>query len=288
MSTSSNITIANPTIANARPHHALSEEDIRCKAPSVFAGHARTGLSSHYTFVSTAQVLDSLRDEGWEVVRAREQRVRLPERVGFQMHELRLARRADLENFTVHVGQTRPEMILQNSHDGSRAYRIDAGLYRIVCSNGLTVADADFAHVAIRHVDVSAENFAKAARDIAENTPRVLETVAKWLAIELTPTARIEFARRAIALRWGGDKPIAKLLPPESILLPVRYGDSAANLWVTYNVAQEWLQRGGSAYAGIADNGYYRRGRTRALKDIKTSQALNKSLWSLAAEFAAN
>jgi len=51
---------------------------------------------------------------------------------------------------------------------GTCACRIDAGLYWLVCRNDSTVADADFAHVSIRHLDVSAEAFAKAAQCIAE------------------------------------------------------------------------------------------------------------------------
>ena len=141
-------------VSPARTFTALSPEDLRRCAPSVFAEHARPGVSSRYTFVSTAQVVALLGAEGWEPVKASEQRVRLEDRVGFQMHEVRFARRVDLDAGAFQVGSTRAEMILQNAHDGSRAYRIDAGLYRLVCRNGLTVADADFAHVSIRHVDV--------------------------------------------------------------------------------------------------------------------------------------
>ena len=104
------------------------------------------------------------------------------------------------------VGEVRPELILQNAHDGTRAYRIDAGLYRLVCRNGLVVADAHFARIAIRHFDVSAEKFATAAQSVANDTPRVLEIVARWQTIQLTEIARDEFARRAIALRWEPDQ----------------------------------------------------------------------------------
>jgi len=54
---------------------------------------ARPGVSSRYTFVSTAQVVALLQDEGGEPVKASEQRVRLESRQGFQMHEQRFARR---------------------------------------------------------------------------------------------------------------------------------------------------------------------------------------------------
>src|SRR5690606_40830985 len=134
-----------------------------------------------------------------------EQRVRLEDRIGFQMHEIRFARRVDLEAGAFQVGNTRPEMILQNAHDGSRAYRIDAGLYRLVCRNGLTVADADFAHVSIRHVDVSAEAFAQAAQAVAQNTQRALETVAKWQGVKLSQATRADVARRAGAHGWDAE-----------------------------------------------------------------------------------
>jgi hypothetical protein len=275
-------------VSPARVFKALSSDDLRRCAPSVFAEHARPGVSSRYTFVSTAQVVALLGAEGWDPVKASEQRVRLEDRVGFQMHEIRFARRVDLEAGAFQVGSTRAEMILQNAHDGSRAYRIDAGLYRLVCRNCLVVADADFAHVSIRHMDVSAEAFAKAAQLVAENTPRTLEAVVKWQAVQLPQAARIEFARRAAALRWDAAQPVTKLLNPEKLLTPVRYGDAGTDLWTTFNVIQEHLIRGGDRYMGYSAGMGIRRNRTRPVSGLNKGQRINKALWLLAAEFANN
>jgi len=280
--------IESVTITPARLFKALSSDDLRRCAPSVFAEHARPGVSSRYTFVSTQQVVALLGAEGWEPVKASEQRVRLEDRIGFQMHEIRFARRADLEAGAFQVGSARAEMILQNAHDGTRAYRIDAGLYRLVCRNGLTVADADFAHVSIRHMDVSAEAFAKAAQSVAESTPRVLEVIAKWQAVSLPQATRVEFARRAAALRWDADQPVMKLLSPEKLLTPVRYGDAATDLWTTFNVLQEHLVRGGDRYLGYTEGIGIRRNRTRPVAGLGEGRTLNKSLWALAGEFAQN
>ena len=278
----------NTLIAPSRALRALSSDDLRRAAPSVFAEHARPGVSSRYTFVSTAQVVALLDAEGWMPVRASEQRVRLEDRIGFQMHEIRFARRTDLETAVFNVGDTRPEMILQNAHDGSRAYRIDAGLYRLVCRNGLTVADADFAHVSIRHMDVSADAFAKAAQAVAENTPRVLETVTKWQAVQLSQAAQVEFARRAFALRWDSEQAIAKFYQPERLLTPVRYGDSAPDLWTVFNRVQEHLMKGGDRYMGFTEGVGLRRNRIRPVSGLNEGQRLNKSLWNLAEDFARN
>ena len=106
----------------------LSRDDLVRVAPSIFAESARPGVSSRYSFVSTAQVVEVLDAEGWSPVLARQQAVRLEGRQGFQLHEVRFARRDDLSGAR-EIGDTRPELVLQNSHDGTRAYRIDAGLY---------------------------------------------------------------------------------------------------------------------------------------------------------------
>jgi hypothetical protein len=277
------IVASDPT----RTCRALSLDDLRRRVPSVFAANARPGVSSRYTFVSTAEVVHLLREEGWEPVNAHQQRVRVAPREGFQMHEVRFARRADLER-SFEVGETRPELVLQNAHDGTRAYRIDAGLYRLVCRNGLTVADADFAHVAIRHVDVAPEKFIGAARAVAENTPRVLDTVARWQAVALTELAQLEFARRASALRWDPDQPIARAVTPGALMSPLRYGDDKRDLWTTFNVVQEHLLRGGDRYSGGNARGGTRRNTTRPVGSLILGQTLNKALWQLAEEFSRN
>jgi len=280
--------IRSVTVNDPRAYTALSLDDLRRNSPSVFAENARPGVSSRYTFVSTAQVVDLLQGEGWEPVSARQQRVRLPERQGFQMHELRFARRDELDKSMFEVGDVRPELILQNAHDGTRAYRIDAGLYRLVCRNGLVVADARFAHVAIRHLDVSAEKFATAARSVADTTAQVLDVVARWQAVELTPLTRHNFATRAATLRWDAEQPVARLLDADELLKPLRYGDDKSDLWTTFNVVQEHLVRGGDRYMGYTANMGIRRSTTRPVGSLTVGQKLNKALWSLAEEFANN
>ncbi|MBL9215348.1 MAG: DUF945 domain-containing protein [Opitutaceae bacterium] len=280
-------TIAPVASDPTRSFRALSLDDLRRRTPSVFAESARPGVSSRYTFVSTAEVVHLLREEGWEPVNAHQQRVRLAPREGFQMHEVRFARCADLER-ALAVGDTRPELILQNAHDGTRAYRIDAGLYRLVCRNGLTVADSDFAHVAIRHVDVAADKFIGAARAVAESTPRVLDAVARWQAVTLTEASQQEFARRAAALRWDAEQPVTRLLGPGALLTPLRYGDDKRDLWTTFNVVQEHLLRGGDRYMGYTDGMGIRRNTTRPVASLVLGQKLNKGLWQLAEEFSRN
>jgi hypothetical protein len=123
---------------------------------------------------------------------------------------------------------------------------------------------------------------------VAENTPRALEAVAKWQGVQLPQATRVEFARRAASLRWDADQPVKKLLSPEKLLTPVRYGDAATDLWTTFNVVQEHLIRGGDRYMGYTAGMGIRRNRTRPVGGLSEGQKLNKALWSLASEFANN
>ena len=47
-----------------------------------------------------------------------------------------------------------------------------------------------------------------------------------------------EFARRAAALRSDADQPMMKVLSPEKLLTPVRYGDAATDLWTTFTFSK--------------------------------------------------
>src|SRR5262245_29140024 len=108
----------------------LSDERLYVLAPSMFAAQAMPGVSSRYAFVPTAQLVSRLREAGWSPVAAVQQRIKLEERRGFQKHLIRFQRR----DVVPVKGEYTAELCLLNSHDGSSAYQLHAGLYRFTCS----------------------------------------------------------------------------------------------------------------------------------------------------------
>jgi hypothetical protein len=134
----------NRTNREAEP---MTLDQVRVAAPSVFADHAWDGVSNRYSFIPTIAVVESLLSEGWNITRARQQRVMLPEKTEFTRHILRFRR--DFKSLV--VGGVFPEIVLLNSHDRGSAYQMHAGLYRLVFSNGLVVDDSTFARLSIRH-----------------------------------------------------------------------------------------------------------------------------------------
>jgi len=119
-------------LSKARGTVAISDEELRCLAPSIFASQPIEGVSDRYSFLSTSSILKGMRENGWVPVRAEQQSVRTEARRGFQKHLIRFARAEHLD--TWQKNQVRPEVVLLNSHDKSSAYQLHCGLFRLVCS----------------------------------------------------------------------------------------------------------------------------------------------------------
>ncbi len=129
-------------LPKSRGAAALSDEELRRCAPSIFASQPIDTVSDRYSFLPTSSVLKGMRENGWLPVRAEQQSVRTEARRGFQKHLIRFARAEHLGSWE--KNQVRPEVVLLNSHDKSSAYQLHCGLFRLVCSNGMVVSDARF------------------------------------------------------------------------------------------------------------------------------------------------
>lgn len=250
---------------------------------AALATHAHESRSDKYAFISTADVLGALSAEGFEVAKTITQRVRSADRVGFERHQLRL-RPAGFVAARAELGTLIPEVILTNSHDGTSGFRLDAGLFRLVCNNGLTVAQGEQAAISVPHRG----NNAIITNRVIEGTFEVLDVANRslvaandWSQIELHRTDREAFAHAAGVARWGVDEAGRSLAPvtPTESLRTRRWDDRAPTLWNTYNVLQENLvERGG--VRGVSSTG--RRLGVRAVTGISEGSNLNRALWLLA------
>ena len=126
---------------------SLSLESVREKAPAVFAASPHERTSPKYTFIPTERVLSGLIQAGLVPVDARQTKARRAS-VLHARHVVRLRRRLE----TVQLKDSVPEVVFLNSHDGTSAYRFMAGIFRLVCGNGLVVQSADFGSISVRHV----------------------------------------------------------------------------------------------------------------------------------------
>src|SRR5438128_2569856 len=111
----------------------LSLDQIRTVAPSVFAAQPWHGTSDRYRFFPTVHVVEGLMQQGFLPVRAQQSRTRIEGKDDFTKHLLRF-RHASMADSA--VASTVPKIVLINSHDGTSAYHLSLGLYRVICTNG--------------------------------------------------------------------------------------------------------------------------------------------------------
>ena len=108
-------------------------------------------MSSKYAFVPTSAIVAQMRREGFEPVHAVQGRSRIEGKREFTKHLLRFR---DMRNYTPAVqalGTLYPEVVLTNSHDGASAFKVDAGIFRLVCTNGMVVGDSIVPGINVRH-----------------------------------------------------------------------------------------------------------------------------------------
>jgi hypothetical protein len=257
---------------------ALNNDELRNLASSIFASQPVADVSDRYSFLPTSSILDGMRDYGWMPVRAEQQHVRTSARRGFQKHLIRFARVESLGAWA--KNEVRPEIVLLNSHDKSSAYQLHCGLLRMVCLNGMVVADATFERISIKHVGFSPNSVIEASFQVLDAVPRIMDKVKLFQDRILTDAERLALATGAAARRWEdlGKAPVNPLL----LLNPRRYGDGAKDLWTTLNTIQENITKGGQKdYSRRRPNGD-RMPKSRAVKGIDEDLRLNKALWHMA------
>ena len=248
----------------------MTHQEIKNFAPSVFSTSALPTLSNKYSFVPTFELIDKFGDEGWTV-----SSVRQIGKGGFAKHEVRM-RNSHMPN----VGDTLAEVIISNSHNGMSTLKIDTGLFRLVCSNGLTVPTSVSESFSIRHTNIDLGEVKKITDEFADRLPIIERSVVKMENTFLSDEQTIDLLDRAKFLRWK-ETAVPVNFNMEELLVPERVADMGNSVWKTFNIIQEKFVRGGVKY-------HTPRGRSMSMKQLKDFQVINKintGLWELAESY---
>jgi hypothetical protein len=246
----------------------LTNDEIARYAPSVMAVEPHESCSPHYALIPTIDVLNALRQEGFDAFEVRQTIVRDESRRNSTKHMVRL-RHPD----TFDADGDVPEIVLLNSHDGSCAYQIISGFFRFVCSNGLIAGDI-CNDIRVRHSGNVINDVIEGATLILGDLKAIEYQVDEYKAIQLERPEQLVLADAASQVRWGDDP-----APIESAqLLSVRRSeDRQLSLWTTYNTIQENVLQGG--LSGKTRNG--RHMYTRGVSGVTENVRLNRALWTL-------
>jgi hypothetical protein len=257
----------------------LTTSEIKQRANSVFTDTASPNVSSKFTHIPTHKVIEDMSQLGWGVVDAKQVKARKGQ--GFQKH-LVVFRNPDVVINGADGDTVFPQILLTNSNDGKNAFTFTAGLFRLVCENGLVISTQEFENVKIRHMGYTFEELQTQIRAMVEQLPLTVESMNKMKAVELDEKSIVEFAEKALATRFKAEELENIKVDLDILLEPTRPEDKGTDLWSVFNVLQEKILEGDFQYM----SGTKIR-KARKVKNFKQDIEINQKLFAVAAEFIA-
>ena len=254
----------------------LTKEEIQAKAPAVASLQAASNVSEKYVHVPTMELIDDMAKLGWGVADVKQAGSKRGGEA-FKKHMVTFRN----ENVIIkgEDGETvYHQILLSNSHDGLSSFQFRAGLFRLVCTNGLVISTQDFGSMRIRHKGYSFEELKKTVMELVEKLPVTVETLNKFREVTLSEEQKHELAMKAIGIRFGENGAEVDI---NELLKPVRKEDEGSDLWTIFNVIQEKMVRGNFKYKTAKG----RNKTARSIKNFNRDLQLNEQLYELAESF---
>ena len=282
--------VRNSVSEKVKNHQALNDNDIKAICPVAFKETMspleieKLGLSKHYSFVPTSNVINDLRSMGWDCVDAVQVKARKKSTSGYQKHMITF----EHPKYKVEGAEEYPQLLLTNSHDGGNAFTLSAGIFRLVCSNGLVIKTADYGTSRLVHKGYSFEAVQKLVNEFVETIDETLTRITAMKKVELTKEQQIEFAKQAALLRFTAksynEDNISDVVDIDGLLNVERKEDKGNGLWEVFNRVQESIVQGKYNYAssGKVNDADTKTRKARPIKNFKQSIDVNKKLSELA------
>jgi len=262
----------------------MTKDQLKEVCPLAFAKEATNPkVSGKYLFVNTETIVDDLDKLGWKPVQAAQRKGRggstifSKHMVAFQNPDIMIKGENGDDSF--------PRIIMTNSHDGMQAFKFSVGIYRLVCSNGLVVADEEFSDFKIKHKGYTFEELRGVVNQAVEDLPNKVEVLNQMKNRVLSKEEKDTLALHAMLIRAGIkiDSPQAKKFnyddeTIEDILDPKRDEDKGDDLWRVFNVIQEKITQG--EFSAALKGAKVRK--VRKIKSFEKELKVNKQLFQLA------
>ena len=263
----------------------MSKDQLREICPLAFAeAPTNPDVSKRYLFVNTETIVDDLDKLGWKPVQAAQRKSRgnggtifSKHMVAFQNPDIKIKGSDGDDSF--------PRIIMTNSHDGMQAFKFSVGIFRLVCSNGLVVADEQFSEFKIKHKGYTFSELRGVVNQAVADLPNKVKIMNDMKSRILTQEEKNKLALDAMLIRAGikPDSDKAKKFnyddeTIEDILDPKRDEDKGDDLWRVFNVVQEKITQGDfhAALTGAKVR------KVRKIKSFEKDLKVNKELFKLA------
>lgn len=263
--------------------YGFSDAQLLRYVPAALALHAHDSRSKQFGHVCTIDIVHGLREMGFEVTGAWQARTQDASKKGYTKHALELTHRNDLAKYQRRqVGDLFLQFLITNSHAGDVSFLLDRQVYRLACSNGLTVPETALNSIRLQHRKTLVTDVVENVLELAANSGEVMERIAAMRRVHLSLAERLEYGQAALALRYPrvveAGAGSGAIPTPEQIMEPTRRADAGDDVFTAFNVAEDKLIKGGVWYQD--DQGMWHK--TRAIKSMEGMTDLNKGLWTLA------
>jgi hypothetical protein len=228
---------------------------------------AHPRVTDKYKFIDTAEIVTKFESYGWTAVKYNEARTRKFQ--GYQTHTVHLTH---MDESVTKVGDSSLRIIIVNNHHAGTSLQIKLGLFRLVCSNGMVVQDADHASTRIRHIGLSVDaQISEFIDKISIAAERLRAQVNQLTATKLDETMQRELAKRALTTRFKPELITNDMIT--AVLRPRRIEDTDTNAWVIFNRVQEGIIKGFKS-----DD---KERATRKVTSLKRDLDINEQLWAM-------
>jgi len=265
---------------NYQSENFKSLEELKQTTPSIFTRIPAPTTSEKYSHIPTDKVIKDLELLGWGVVDAKEVKAR--KQVGYQKH-LVVFRNPDVVINGKDGDTVYPQILLTNSHDGKNSFSFQAGLFRMICENGLVISTKQFGATKVRHMGYDFETLQGVIKNIITNLDLTVESMNKMKETELNKEQVFKFAKSLLNLRVRDGKNTFGDDAVLDVLQTQRKEDSGFGLWETFNRVQENIVEGNFKY--ITPNGKLRQ--ARPIKNFRQDMNINAKMYEQALTFAA-
>lgn len=232
-------------------------------------GNPSESVSDKYRHLPDSYFLKPLLDRGFKIDRS--------EFKGNLGHRIMRLSHPELS-----IGSDKIQVVASNSHDGSKAFNLFLGVFRLVCSNGMIVGESFTENKSIKHIGGNFyEKVDDRVEELLKETDRLYDVVAK-MKNTLILGDNDDFYNKAFRLRFKDDHKNNKLYKNLAVgLKPRRDADKHSDLWTTFNRVQEDLIRGGFSYR-LDSKGVSSIRKAREITNIQDRITINQGLWDLA------
>ena len=237
---------------------------MRRYVPALFATSPHPKMSERYAFTNTYDILMHMHRRGFRVTSV------MGGTSPFNKFMVRMR-----NTNTKHFHDTAPELVVLDSHDGSRRLKMLLGAIKFACLNGLIAGDIMYSRA---YTHYNADLMAKIMLDLSDLDEHIVMMNKRINAMRnyiTTIGERIALADAAINERYG-EKSVSDYADMRKNALYIRRSeDNDNNLYSVMNVVQENIIRGGLTYV----NNNRRLQRMRSIGAVDRNLHINQRIW---------